>query len=349
MLTQTVAGRTWDFSHVVGRVTEAGTGFRLPYALALGEGDVVYVLSRGTENIGNVTWNHTGSGARVSKLTIGTVPGDEELVGEIGKYGDGPGEFIWGTGLALDSQGNLYLVDEWLHRVSIFDKADNFSGLWGTFGDGDGQFNSPSGIAIDRQDNVYIVDSLNHRIQKLTTDGKFLAKWGKHGSGEGEFRSPWGITTDADGYVYVADHKNHRVQKFTTDGEFVAQFGAYGEGRGELKRPTGVAVDPDGDVYVCDWANNRVQVFGSDGRFITTFNGDAQEMSKWGQMTLDANVDYAKVRRMVYTREPEWRFCLPTALVFDADKTRLVVADSQRHRLQIYNKPASYAAPRTDL
>ena len=349
MLTQTVAGRTWDFSHVVGRVTEAATGFRLPYALALGEEDVVYVLSRGTENVGNVPWNRTGSGSRVSKLTIGMVPGDEELVGEIGKYGDGPGQFIWGTGLALDSRKNLYLTDEWLNRVSIFDKGDAFLDLWGASGDGDGQFNGPSGIAIDGQDNVYIVDSYNHRVQKLTTDGKFLAKWGIQGSGDGEFSFPWGITVDALGYVYVADHKNHRVQKFTPDGEFVAKFGAYGGGRGELRRPTGVTVDPDGDVYVCDWANNRVQAFAADGKFITTFIGDAQEMSKWGQLTLDANVDYAKVRRMVYSIEPEWRFCLPIALVFGPHKSRLMVADSQRHRLQIYNKPADYALPRTDL
>ena len=349
MLTQTVAGRTWDFSHVVGRGAEFGTGFRQPCALALGAGDVVYVLNRGSESVGNVHWNRTAAGARVSKLTMGTVPGDEELVNEIGKYGDSPGQYIWGSGIALDSQGSLYLTDEWLNRVSVFDKNDNYVGEWGSAGDGDGEFNRPSGIAIDRQDNVFIVDSLSNRIQKLTTDGKFLAKWGKQGSGEGEFNVPWGITVDAEGYVYVADHKNHRVQKFTSDGDFVAAFGSYGDGRGQLNRPTGVAVDPDGDVYICDWANNRVQAFAPDGRFITSFIGDAQELSKWGQMTVDANADYAKARRRVYTREPEWRLALPVALAFDEDNNRLLVADTQRNRIQIYNKLAGYSDPQINL
>ena len=349
MLTQTVAGRTWDFSHVVGQGAEAGTGFLHPSALALGEGDVVYVLNRGYESVSNVSWNRTGTTTRVSKLTMGAAPGDEELVSEIGKYGDAPGQWIWGAGLAVDSQGSLYLTDEWLNRVSIFDKSDKLLSLWGTSGDGDGEFNGPSGITIDQQDNVYIVDSRNHRVQKLTRDGKFLAKWGKEGSGDGEFAFPWGITTDAGGYVYVADHKNHRVQKFTPEGEFVAKFGSYGEGRGQLNRPTDVAVDPDGDVYVCDWANNRVQAFGEDGRFITSFIGDAQDLSKWAKMTVDANPDVVKARRKVYTREPEWRFDFPVALAFDAKKARLVVVDSQRHRLQIYSKLKGYMDPQMNL
>ena len=310
---------------------------------------MVYVLNRGYETVSNVSWNRTGTSARVSKLTIGEAPGDEELVSEIGKYGDAPGQWIWGAGLAVDSQGSLYLTDEWLNRVSIFDKSDKLLSLWGTSGDGDGEFNGPSGITIDQQDNVYIVDSRNHRVQKLTRDGKFLAKWGKEGSGDGEFAFPWGITTDAGGYVYVADHKNHRVQKFTPEGEFVAKFGSYGEGRGQLNRPTDVAVDPDGDVYVCDWANNRVQAFGEDGRFITSFIGDAQDLSKWAKMTVDASPERAKARLRVKNLEPEWRFTLPVALAFDAKKARLVVVDSQRHRLQIYSKLKGYMDPQMNL
>ena len=115
----------------------------------------------------------------------------------------------------------MYVTDEWLNRVSIFDKDGNFLRDWGMAGSGDGEFNGPSGIAIDPQDVLYIVDSRNHRVQKFTKDGEFLAKWGSLGSAEGQFNAPWGITIDQQGHVYVADHKNHRVQKFTPDGEFI--------------------------------------------------------------------------------------------------------------------------------
>ena len=349
MLTQTVAGRVWDYSHSIGRGIDSGTGFRQPVAAATGAGDLVYVLNRGLEGISNVSWNRAAYGVRVSMVTIGTVPGDEELVGEFSKYGDGEGEVIWPAGIALDSQENVYVTDEWLNRVSIFDNDGNFLRSWGSSGDGDGEFNGPSGIAIARDDVVYIVDSRNHRVQKLTNDGGYLAEWGSLGSGDGQFDSPWGITVDGQGYVYVADHKNHRAQKFTPEGEFVASFGSYGTGRGQLVRPTDVTVDPDGDVYVCDWANSRVQAYSPDGSFITSFVGDAQELSKWAQMTVEANIDLLKARRRVYTTEPEWRFALPTGVTFDAEKQRLIVVDSQRSRLQIYNKLDDYLEPQFNL
>jgi DNA-binding beta-propeller fold protein YncE len=342
MLTTVIAGRVFDFSHAVGRGAISGMGFRLAVALALGEDDTVYVANRGWEQVTNVPWNKTQLGTRIGKLTIGPVPGDEEVVCDFSRPGDGPGEMIWPAGIALDSQENVYVTDEWLNRVSIFDKDGNFLRLWGTAGSGAGEFNRPSGIAIDQQDTLYIVDSRNHRVQKFTPDGRFLAQWGGLGSAAGQFNSPWGLTIDQEGQVYVADHKNHRVQKFTPHGEFVMQFGRYGTGKGQLHRPADVAVDPDGDVYVCDWANHRVQVFGPEGKAITSLLGDAQELSKWAKMTLAASPDAMKRRREVHSLEREWRFAFPTAVVFDAEHSRVIVSDTQRNRLQIYNKLKNY-------
>jgi len=342
MLTTIAAGRVFDFSHAVGRGGASGMGFNRAVALALAEGDTVYVLNRGAEQIKDMPWNRTQVGTRVGKFTIGPVPGDEEVVSDFSRPGDGPGQLIWPAGLALDSQENVYVTDEWLNRVSIFGKDGTFLGDWGTPGSDDGEFNGPSGIAIDPQDILYIVDSRNHRVQKFTKDGAFLSQWGSLGSTPGQFNAPWGITLDQQGDVYVADHKNHRVQKFTPAGEFVSQFGCYGTGKGQLNRPTDVAVDPEGDVYVCDWANHRVQVFGPDGKFVTSLIGDAQELSKWAKMSLEASPDAMKRRREVRSLEREWRFAFPTAVRFDAKYGRVIVADTQRNRLQIYNKLKDY-------
>ena len=342
MLTTVAAGRVFDFSHAVGRGAISGLGFRLAVALAAGEGDTIYAVNRGWEQIQNVPWNKTQLGTRVGKLTVGPVPGDEDVVCDFSKPGDGPGEMIWPAGIALDSQENVYVTDEWLNRVSVFDKDGNFLRQWGSPGSGDGEFNGPSGIAIDQQDILYIVDSRNHRVQKFTKDGEFLSTWGSLGSAEGQFNSPWGLTVDQEGNVYVADHKNHRVQKFTPDGTFVTQFGRYGTGKGQLNRPTDVAVDPDGDVYVCDWANHRVQVFGPDGKFVTSLIGDAQELSKSAKMSLAASPDAMKRRREVRSLEREWRFSYPTAVIFDEKHARVIVSDTQRNRLQIYNKVKNY-------
>ena len=332
MLTRIVEERVYDFGHVVGGRQITGI-----YGLGLGQGNDVYVVIRRLAD------------PHVAKLSIGSTPEDEELLEQIGEKGEKEGQFIWPAGVALDSKQNVYVTDEWLHRVSVFDPEGNFLRMFGTSGGGDGEFNRPSGIAIDDNDNIYVVDTLNHRIQKFTQEGELIKVWGKRGTDIGEFNAPWGITTDAQGCVYVADHKNHRIQKFTEDGEFIFQFGSYGSAPDQFDHPSGVAVDSDGDIYVCDWANDRVQAFDSDGNFVTSFVGDAQELSKWQKEYVSSNPDVYKARRRVYSLEPEWRFALPMDVVFDNEKSRLLVADSQRWWIQIYNKLHNYSDPQFNI
>ncbi len=339
MLTTIAAGRVYNFSHVVGQSLLTGPGFHWPTALALGQDGVVYVVNRSDES---------NFSTRVSKITIGA-PEDEEFLCEFGEYGEGDGQLLWASSLALDREENVYVADEWLHRISIFDKDGNFLDKWGTPGAGDGELKQPSGMAFDREDNLYIVDSANNRVQKFTKDGTFLHKFGEEGSVEGQFYLPWGITIDNQDNVYVADWQNHRVQKFSSEGTFLSSFGTFGEGLGELSHPTDVTVDGDGDVYVCDRANERVQIFGPDGAFITSLIGDAHELSKWAKQKVAANPDIQKARRRVKSMEPEWRFNYPTGVSFDEAENRLIVTDSLRCRLQIYIKDKDYVDPQFNL
>jgi DNA-binding beta-propeller fold protein YncE len=215
---------------------------------------------------------------------------------------------------------------------------------------------------------VIVVDSGNNRLQVFTPDGKLVTQYGKAGNGEGEFNRPWGIALDKDGNIYVADWKNHRVQKLSATGKFLMSIGRYGKlptpahafavtylgpfissapnadraPAGVLNHPTSVAIDPDGDIYVTDWANHRLSIFDKDGRPLTHLVGDAQVMSKWGQQSIDANPDMMKAYRRVQNLEQLWRFCFPTAVVFNPKTDQIIVADSQRNRLQVYNKVRDY-------
>lgn len=356
MLTQIAAGRTYDYSHSVGRGSQSGMGFSQPVSVALGQDNLMYIVNRGSESISNVAWNRTGIGARVSRITVGPTPGDEEFLGEFGKYGSNNGEFIWGSGAAVDSQGNVYVSDEWLSRVSVYDRDGAFVKNWSGLEREDGKAHGLAGIVIDADDNVYVTDGRSHEVRKFTRDGEFLTGWGGLGDENGRFNSPWGITVDREGSVYVADHGNDRVQKFTPGGEWQAQFGEPGQGRGCLEKPTDVAVDPQGDVYICDWGDNgfhpgRVHAFDRDGNYIVTLTGDAQQLSRWAQMTVDANADYIKRRREVNLRnmESEWRFAVPTGIAYDGENNRLIVVDNQRSRLQIYKKLHQYLVPQMNL
>ena len=311
-----------------------------PIASACGSGDTVYVLNRQFEEILDVPWNKAALYAEVCSFVMPTMPGSEEYIGTFSKYGDGDGELIWPVGIAIDSNENIYIADEWMNRISIFTDTGDF--LRHIDLRGEGGLRRTSGITLDSDDNVYVVDSLSHCVRKFTKEGEYLAQFGRFGDGPGELSSPWGISIDREGCVYVADHKNHRVQKFDADGGFITSFGSGGSGRGRLNRPSDVAVDPDGDVYVCDWGNDRVQVFAQNGKYLAGLIGDAQQMAKGHQIQVDANPDVIKARRRVYSPEPEWRFAMPTGVTFDAANSRLIVADTQRARVQIYNKVKDY-------
>lgn len=354
MLTETVAGRTYDYSHNVGRGAQSGMGFNEPVSITRGADGVVYVVNRGSETISNVGWNRTGVGQRISRVNLGGVSGEEEYLGEFSRYGDGDGQLIWPAGIAADKDNFLYVTDEWLNRVSVFDKYGGYVRHWNTVQPGDEEPNGASGIAISGDQTVYVTDSRSHQVRRFKTDGTFLGTWGSKGSGEGQVDSPWGITVGPDGNVYVADSNNHRVQKFTAEGKFEAQFGGPGTKRGNLNYPSDVAVDPEGDVYVCDWSKNRwglgrIHIFDSTGKFLTSLTGDAQQLASWAQQTVDANADYQKRRREVVSTEPEWTFAQPTGVEFDAENQQLVVVDTQRSRLQIYSKKSGYMVPQLNL
>ena len=323
----------------IGLLTnDSGRGFSHPYDIALSQDGRIFVLNRCDP-------------LRYPLIRIGICNLDEEYLGEFGYgFGSGDGQLVWPVGLDFDGQDRLYVTDEHNHRVSVFDTSGKFLSKWGAFGAGDGHVNGPAGIVIDPDDVVYVVDQHNYRVQRFTTDGEFLSAWGSEGDGPGEFNLPWGIALGG-GFVYVADWRNDRIQKFTEDGEFVASFGESGYGEGQFHRPSGVAVDPEGYVYVADWGNERVQVFDPDGGFQLLLRGQATE-NKWTDDFFYSNPD-EKVERdrsnlipdlpphlkspYHISSQTEPYFWGPTSTNLDSDG-RLYVTETNRHRIQIYQK-----------
>ena len=89
----------------------------------------------------------------------------------------------------------------------------------------------------------------------------------------------------------------------------------------------------------------RDGVAGDKGQFLTGLVGDAQQLSRWAQINVDANADYMKRRRHVRSTEPEWTFAQPTRVAFDKANNRLTVVDTQRSRIQIYNNQFVHILP----
>jgi aldose sugar dehydrogenase len=201
-----------------------------------------------------------------------------------GSYGQGrDSRFNAPEGIAVDQQGNVYVVDTDNDRIQKFSANGTFIGELGRHGVRNGTFKNPEGIALDQQGNVYVVDTGNNRIQKFSANfsgnfsanspnGTYLAQWGKHGvEPDSRFNAPEGIAVDRRGNVYVVDTGNNRIQKFSANGTFLGKFGSFGTNDTSFDAPEGIALDQQGNVYVVDTGNNRIQKFSANGTFIGKF------------------------------------------------------------------------------
>ena len=327
-----------QYSHTIGLSTMQGRGYYYPADTAVGRDGRLYTVSRSLEG-----------DPRGVRVTIADL--DADYHGTFASFGEGDGELVWPTAIAIDGDDRFYVADEYTNRVTVYDPSGEFMHWWGVTGAEEGQLDGPSGLAFDLQGHPVVVDHQNHRVQRFTRDGQFLSCFGARGSGAGQLELPWGVTVAASGEIYVADWGNDRVQRFTPDGDFLAAYGTSGEGDGELHRPAGVAVDGEGYIYIADWGNHRVQVLDPDGVFLENLRGEATN-SKWAEDFLDINLEEAAARAKsdlepqlqdagYDSHDESWHvekyFWAPKAVTLDRDG-RLYVTESNRHRIQIYTR-----------
>ena len=262
---------------------------------------------------------------------------DEDYLGYFGSYGEKEGQFIWPNSLAYNCNGSLYLSDEWLNRITVFDTDGNFMFKIDESGSGKGQLNKPAGLDFDPDGNLWICVSGNNRVQKFTSDGEYMYSFGTKGNGPGMFNTPWGIKIDKAGNVFVADWRNSRVQKFNSQGVFLQEFGSK-QGEGELNRPSGVAVDNDGLVYIVDWGNEVVKVFDQESNYLQTIKGDCHGFSKWAETRMASDPENMSLERAAVSDFTiEKIFFQPTNIEIDAFG-RILIVDCGRHRIQVYEK-----------
>jgi sugar lactone lactonase YvrE len=179
-------------------------------------------------------------------------------------------------GMAVDKQGDLYVVDAQENTINKFDATGKFVSRWGQKGSGDGEFNFSRDqqpfkyagfLAIDTAGNVYVSDTYNHRVQKFDADGKFLTKWGSQGTADGKFNAPVSIVLDSQNNLYVSDSET-RIQKFDTNGKFLSSYKNPGDGDGQFIVGLLTAVDKQGNLYVADPATHRVLIFDSNWNYL---------------------------------------------------------------------------------
>jgi len=165
---------------------------------------------------------------------------------------------LWApSGLAADSQGNVYIADTGNNAIRKVDTSGNLStvagdskpcpgGLCGDNGPAtNAKLNAPQGIAVDSKGNIFIADTGDNRVRCviMATAGCDSGSTGKIGNivnyagspssfcssstspcGDGGkarlalLNTPMGIALDKSGNLYIADTLDNRIRKVTRVG-----------------------------------------------------------------------------------------------------------------------------------
>lgn len=180
------------------------------------------------------------------------------------------------AGVALNSQGHIFVLNRGQHPLMEFDPNGNFirsidDGLYG--------FVFPHFVRVDKDDNIWVIDGGSGMVIKMDPHGKVLMLLGRRPEpfevgqpiplSNELFNRPTDVAFDAAGDIFVADgYGNSRVVKYDKNGKFVKTWGKRGVKPGDFNLPHSIAIDNNGLVYVADRENYRIQVFDTNGNFV---------------------------------------------------------------------------------
>ena len=233
--------------------------------------------------------------------------------------------FFYPTGVGVDAAGKIVVADSWNHRVVIYNPDGTLFTVLGGYADvtGDavdaalGGFAYPFRVALrggtrlgnpmDTAGRLYVLDQGNNRVQifdaTLTPIGAF---GGGSGDEAGQFYYPNDLAFDnRRDELLVLDGNNDRIQVFTAAGTFRFQFGP-----GELVTPLAIAIDGTGRICVVDKLH-RVRVFAREDHGVQHLTDFGSYGTGIGQLNYGGGMTYAGYGR-------------------------LIIADSDNHRIQIF-------------
>ncbi len=238
--------------------------------------------------------------------TFITIAGSASTFGNL-DASNGVARFESPRGLAVDTNGNVYLVDDVANTVrKVAPVGTNWvvttlAGTPGVTGARDGlngaaQFYRPVGIAVDTASNLYVADTLNHTIREITPQGNnwnvttIAGTAGNPGAADGtnaRFNQPAGIAVDSAGNLYVADSHNNTIRKITPSGTnwvvtTIAGTNSIGSADGtnltaQFNGPEGLAIDSAGNLFVADSGGDTIRKVTPVGTnwVVTTIAGSA--------------------------------------------------------------------------
>ncbi len=150
------------------------------------------------------------------------------------EIGQGLYGFVYAHTVRVDSQDNIWVVDEGSNTIMKFNPEGRvtmvlgrrpefpLNGIEPPLGYADPAppyiYNRPTDVGWDAAGNIFVSDGyVNARVIKYDKNGRFIKQVGRRGSGPGEFNLPHALVVDAKGNVYVGSRSDQRIVVLDND------------------------------------------------------------------------------------------------------------------------------------
>lgn len=273
-------------------------------------------------------------------------PVEMRMVHDLRETADGAEALNRPRDIAVDAEGNIYVVDEGNRRVVVYDANGEYVREVPA---GEAGPHEPVGVVVTPAGDVLVLDAEQGLIFRYGPDGASRGHFGGTSTG---FYRPRGIAVDGDGNVYVADTGRERVVCLGPDGAMKWQLGGSPESKGLVYQPTDVVVDHEGAISVIDPELERLRRFSPSLELVAewiigqanTIDGPHLALGPDGSLFLTdpeakivLRIDRDTGRASVLGGEGGSLLSHPVGIYVDAQE-RVYVADVGRHSVLVLER-----------
>lgn len=139
---------------------------------------------------------------------------ERKFINTVGKMGMRGGEFRWPFSIALDKEGNQYIVDVMNTTIRVVHPEGRFTFDIGSWGVNKGEFFRPKGVAVDSKGRVYVSDSFVGVVQVFDQEGKFLYVIGDESGKMKKFFTPVRLYIDKEDRLFVTEMFANKISVY---------------------------------------------------------------------------------------------------------------------------------------
>jgi len=183
--------------------------------------------------------------------------------------------------IAVDGEGNIYVLDAGNNRVVKYDSGWNYVGEVGRKGQGPGDLNGPISIDIDNQGNLYISETMNRRMQVFSSDLKSIRTIRlSQGTGMGRVVNRGGFVIGGSSLGGMAaammqgeeTNAPDLLSVYDKSTEPEKSFGIFRDLGNPIQNLTGskffFTVDDQDNTYLSFTNQNRIEKYDTDGKLV---------------------------------------------------------------------------------